>query len=210
MPDPVRQHALHRVRDAELPRRRGGASNGENELLQEEGIALGGHEAAFRHGEDIHTATASAIWDIPITNVTKEQRRAAKAINFGIIYGMGPRRLAQDTGVTLQEAAAFIDKYFTGTTCNVGGIDVFAVAEEAIRLHQAAFGADPVLANALDAGGEYAFRIRGEEHMWTPDAIAKLQHSTRSGKFETYKEYAKIINDQSQRHMTLRGLFELS
>jgi glutamate synthase domain-containing protein 2 len=60
----------------------------------------------------------------------------------------------------------------------------------------------------LDAGGEYAFRIRGEEHMWTPDAIAKLQHATRSGKYETYKEYAKIINDQTKRHLTLRGLFE--
>jgi glutamate synthase (NADPH/NADH) large chain len=60
----------------------------------------------------------------------------------------------------------------------------------------------------LDAGGEYAWRVRGEEHMWTPDAIAKLQHSARAGKFETYKEYAQIINDQSQRHMTLRGLFE--
>jgi glutamate synthase domain-containing protein 2 len=65
-----------------------------------------------------------------------------------------------------------------------------------------------VLANMLDAGGEYAFRVRGEEHMWTPDAIAKLQHSTRAGKFDTYKEYAQIINDQSKRHLTLRGLFE--
>jgi glutamate synthase (NADPH/NADH) large chain/glutamate synthase (ferredoxin) len=60
----------------------------------------------------------------------------------------------------------------------------------------------------LDAGGEYAWRTRGEEHMWTPDAIAKLQHSTRAGNFSTYKEYAQIINDQSRRHLTLRGLFE--
>jgi len=82
------------------------------------------------------------------------------------------------------------------------------VAEEALRLHEDAFGTAPVLADALDAGGEYAFRIRGEEHMWTPDAIAKLQHSTRSGNFQNYKEYAQIINDQSKRQMTLRGLFE--
>ena len=60
----------------------------------------------------------------------------------------------------------------------------------------------------LDAGGEYAFRIRGEEHVWTPDSIAKLQHATRSNKYETYKEYAKLINDQTKRHLTLRGLFE--
>jgi glutamate synthase (NADPH/NADH) large chain/glutamate synthase (ferredoxin) len=60
----------------------------------------------------------------------------------------------------------------------------------------------------LDAGGDYAWRTRGEEHMWTPDAIAKLQHSARANNWNTYKEYAQIINDQSRRHMTLRGLFE--
>ena len=103
---------------------------------------------------------------------------------------------------------SLVDKYFHGTASNIEGIGVFEVAEEALLLHKLAFSADPVLANALDAGGEYAFRIRGEEHMWTPDAIAKLQHSTRSNNFNSYKEYAQIINDQSKRHMTLRGLFE--
>jgi glutamate synthase (NADPH/NADH) large chain/glutamate synthase (ferredoxin) len=75
-------------------------------------------------------------------------------------------------------------------------------------MHKAAYGADPVLASRLDAGGEYAWRARGEEHMWTPDAIAKLQHSTRANNWNTYKEYAQIINDQNKRHMTLRGLFD--
>ncbi len=103
---------------------------------------------------------------------------------------------------------SLVDKYFKGTASNVEGIGVFEVAEEALRLHALAFGNDPVLANALDAGGEYAYRVRGEDHMWTPDAIAKLQHSTRSNNFNSYKEYAQIINDQSKRHMTLRGLFE--
>ena len=63
---------------------------------------------------------------------------------------------------------------------------MFEVAEEAIRIHHAAFSNDPVLAHALDAGGEYAYRVRGEEHMWTPDAIAKLQHSTKQASFETF------------------------
>ena len=103
---------------------------------------------------------------------------------------------------------ALIYKYFRGTPSNVEGIGIFEVAEEAIRLHKQAFGQDPVLTSMLDAGGEYAFRIRGEEHMWTPDAIAKLQHSARANNFNSYKEYAQIINDQSKRHMTLRGLFE--
>jgi glutamate synthase (NADPH/NADH) large chain len=103
---------------------------------------------------------------------------------------------------------SLVDKYFKGTASNVEGIGVFEVAEEALRLHALAFGSDPVLADKLDAGGEYAFRVRGEDHMWTPDAIAKLQHSTRSNNFSSYKEYAQIINDQSRRHLTLRGLFE--
>jgi glutamate synthase (NADPH/NADH) large chain len=103
---------------------------------------------------------------------------------------------------------SLMDKYFKGTESNIEGIGVLEVAEESLRLHQQAFGRDPILAHALDAGGEYAFRVRGEEHMWTPDAIAKLQHSTRSNNFSTYQEYAQIINDQSKRHMTLRGLFE--
>ncbi len=138
-----------------------------------------------------------------------------KAIGKGlskIMSKMGVSTYMSYCGAQLFEAiglnSPLIDKYFRGTPTQVGGIGVFEVAEEAIRNHKAAFGNDPVLANMLDAGGEYAWRTRGEEHMWTPDAIAKLQHSTRSGKFDTYKEYAQIINDQSKRHLTLRGLFE--
>ena len=139
-----------------------------------------------------------------------------KAIGKGlmkVMSKMGISTYMSYTGAQIFEAVglskALVDKYFTGTPSNVEGIGIFEVAEEAIRLHREAFSDDPLLATALDAGGEYAFRIRGEEHMWTPDAIAKLQHSTRAGSYATYKEYARIINDQSKRHMTLRGLFEL-
>ncbi|MBI2747213.1 MAG: glutamate synthase subunit alpha [Burkholderiales bacterium] len=138
-----------------------------------------------------------------------------KAIGKGlskIMSKMGVSTYMSYCGAQLFEAIgindATIEKYFTGTPSRVGGIGVFEMAEEAIRMHKAAYGNDPVLATMLDAGGEYAWRTRGEEHMWTPDAIAKLQHSTRANSFSTYKEYAQIINDQSQRHMTLRGLFE--
>ena len=65
-----------------------------------------------------------------------------------------------------------------------------------------------MLAGALDAGGEYAWRVRGEEHMWTPDAIAKLQHAARQKSYSSFKEYSQIIDDQSKRHMTFRGLFD--
>ena len=99
----------------------------------------------------------------------------------------------------------FVDKYFKGTATNIEGIGIKEIAEEVSQIHQAAFGSDPVLMNALDAGGEYAFRIRGEEHMWNPESIAKLQHATRKKEFDTYKEYAELINNQTKRHKTLRG-----
>ena len=129
-----------------------------------------------------------------------------------VMSKMGISTYMSYTGAQIFEAVglarSLVDKYFTGTTSSVEGIGVFEVAEEAIRIHEAAFGADPVLAGALDAGGEYAWRLRGEEHMWTPDAIAKLQHSTRQNSYQTYKEYTAIIDDQSKRHMTFRGLFD--
>ena len=138
-----------------------------------------------------------------------------KAIGKGlskIMSKMGVSTYMSYCGAQLFEAIGLdtplVEKYFRGTASQVGGIGVFEVAEEALRMHRAAFGDDPLLASMLDAGGEYAWRVRGEEHMWTPDAIAKLQHAARAGKFETYKEYAQLINDQSKRHMTLRGLFE--
>ncbi len=138
-----------------------------------------------------------------------------KAVGKGlskIMSKMGVSTYMSYCGAQLFEAIGlkrdFIEKYFRGTASQIDGIGVFAVAEEALRMHRAAFGNEPVLATMLDAGGEYAWRVRGEEHMWTPDAIAKLQHSVRGGKYDTYKEFAQIINDQSRRHMTLRGLFE--
>ncbi len=138
-----------------------------------------------------------------------------KAIGKGlskIMSKMGVSTYMSYCGAQLFEAiginSATVDKYFAGTPTRVEGIGVFEIAQEAIRTHRAAYGSDPLLAQMLDAGGEYAWRARGEEHMWTPDAIAKLQHATRTNHFGTYKEYAQLINDQTRRHLTLRGLFE--
>ncbi|QVQ25280.1 glutamate synthase-related protein [Achromobacter deleyi] len=145
----------------------------------------------------------------------KAVKNFIKAIGKGlnkVMSKMGISTYMSYTGAQIFEAvglqSALVNKYFTGTSSNIEGIGIFQVAEEALRQHRAAFSADPVLANDLDAGGEYAYRVRGEEHMWTPDSIAKLQHASRANNYRTYKEYAQIINDQSRRHMTLRGLFE--
>ncbi|THJ36088.1 glutamate synthase subunit alpha [Lampropedia aestuarii] len=138
-----------------------------------------------------------------------------KAIGKGlskIMSKMGVSTYMSYCGAQLFEAIGIngetVEKYFTGTPSRVEGIGIFQIAEETFRQHQAAFSDDPVLEHMLDAGGEYAWRARGEEHMWTPDMIAKLQHSTRANSFNTYKEYAQLVNDQSRRLLTLRGLFE--
>ncbi len=138
-----------------------------------------------------------------------------KAIDKGlqkVMSKMGISTYMSYTGAQIFEAVGLsrelVDKYFTGTTSNVEGIGLFELAEEALRQHAAAWGDDPVLAGALADGGDYAWRVRGEEHLWTPDAIAKLQHATRANNAGTYEEYARLINDQSRRHLTLRGLFE--
>ena len=89
------------------------------------------------------------------------------------------------------------------------GIGLNEIADEAIQVHKKAFETQSIQEHLLDVGGEYEWRTRGEEHMWTPDAIAKLQHGVRGNDAPSYKDFAKIINDQSKRHMTLRGLFEL-
>ena len=138
-----------------------------------------------------------------------------KAIGKGlskIMSKMGISTYMSYCGAEIFEAIGInketVDKYFTGTSTQIEGIGVFEIAEEAIRTHLQAFSKDPVLKGLLDTGGEYAWRVRGEAHMWTPDAIAKLQHSVRANNWGSYKEYAQLINDQSRRHMTLRGLFE--
>ncbi|HEX7951595.1 MAG TPA: glutamate synthase-related protein [Burkholderiales bacterium] len=193
-------------------------------LVVETGSAREVHHFALLAGygaEAIHPCVAMETIFHADASIPEEYRgekgvkNYVKAIGKGlmkVMSKMGISTYMSYTGAQIFEAVGLargmVDKYFTGTTSNVEGIGVFEVAEEAIRLHVAAFGDDPVLSQALDAGGEYAFRVRGEEHMWTPDAIAKLQHSARTNSFQTYKEYARIINDQSRRHMTLRGLFE--
>jgi len=162
--------------------------------------------------------TLDGMGDMLPAGVTSYEvhKRFIKAINKGLLKvmsKMGISTYQSYCGAQIFEAiglnAAFVEKYFTGTATQIEGIGLAEVAEEAVRTHQDAFGRDPVLENALETGGEYAWRVRGEEHMWTPDSIAKLQHATRANNYKTYKEYATLINDQAHKLKTLRGLFEV-
>src|SRR6185503_7142354 len=173
-------------------------------LVVETGSAREVHHFALLGGygaEAVHPYLALET----ILSAAEDKRQAVK--NYVKAVGKGLKKVMSKMGISTYMsytgaqqfeavglAKSLIDKYFSGTASNIEGIDVFDVAEEALRVHRAAFGdKDPVLAGALEAGGEYAWRVRGEDHAWTPDSIAKLQHAARSNSFQTYKEYAALI-----------------
>ncbi len=103
----------------------------------------------------------------------------------------------------------FVAQYFTGTASNIEGVGIEEIAEETRRRHFLAFSNDPVLATTLEVGGEYVFRKRGEAHLWSPDAVAKLQHAVRQGDPATFAEYSAMVNDKASRAQTIRGLFKI-
>ena len=106
-------------------------------------------------------------------------------------------------------AQSFVDAYFAGTATTIEGIGLREVGEETIRRHMAAFGAPSSMSNALDVGGEYAVRVRGEDHVWNAETIGSLQHAVRGDSRDQYREYARLINTQDENLLTLRGLFKI-
>jgi len=105
--------------------------------------------------------------------------------------------------------ADFVAKYFVGTHTRIEGVGLPEIAEETARRHADAFGDAPVYKSALDVGGEYAYRTRGEDHAWTAESVSTLQHAVRGNSLERYRAFAKILNEQSERLLTLRGLFRI-
>ena len=106
-------------------------------------------------------------------------------------------------------SSAFVDKYFTGTATMIEGVGLEEIAEETARRHTSAFGDDPVLRSALEFGGDYALRLRGESHVWSSETVSTLQHAVRKGSFETFGEYSKLVNREVARAQTIRGLFKI-
>jgi glutamate synthase (NADPH) large chain len=103
----------------------------------------------------------------------------------------------------------FVAKYFTGTATRIEGVGLAEIAEEAVRRHRDAFSDAPIYRAMLDVGGEYAFRVRGEEHVWNAATVSALQHAVRGNSYEKYRHYAKLINEQSEHLFTIRGLFRI-
>ena len=146
----------------------------------------------------------------------KAHAKYVKAANKGILKVMSKMGIATVTsyiGAQIFEAvgvgAEVIDRYFTGTVSRIGGVGLDVIASEAVHRHRVAFAENPgeTSHRDLDGGGEYQWRREGEHHLFNPETVYKLQHSTRAGRYDIFKEYTDLVDDQSERLGTLRGLF---
>jgi len=147
--------------------------------------------------------------------VSEAHLRYIKAIDKGILKvmsKMGISTYQSYCGAQIFDAIGleddFIEEYFTNTASSIQGIGIKEIAQETIVRHELAYGNSPILKHALDVGGDLAYRIRGEEHMWTPETVTNLQHSARSNSQELYDQYAANMNDHSKKLKNIRGLFE--
>jgi glutamate synthase (NADPH/NADH) large chain len=154
--------------------------------------------------------------DIPGVDPATAARNLVKALGKGVRKTMskiGVSTVASYTGAQIFEAMGLgrevIDTCFTGTTSRLGGVGFDVLAEEVLRSHRRAFPSDEVRAHhrALEIGGEYQWRREGELHLFNPQTVFKLQHSTRSGRYEIFKDYTREVDEQASKLMTLRGLF---
>ncbi len=143
------------------------------------------------------------------------QKNYLKAVGKGILKvmsKMGISTYQSYCGAQIFDAvglsSGFVDKYFTGTATTIEGADMLEIAEEAMQRHRSAYGDNPIYQDMLDVGGDYAYRVRGEDHSWTPESIARLQHAVRGNSPAEYEAFALSINGQNERLLTIRGLME--
>ncbi len=165
---------------------------------------------AFETLEDIRVRQGLSL------STYEVQKNFIKAVGKGVLKvmsKMGISTYQSYCGAQIFDAvglsSAFIEKYFTGTATTIEGVGLSQLAEEAVRRHASAYGDNPIYRNMLDVGGIYGFRLRGEEHAWTPANVANLQHAVRGNDPKNYAEFAKSINDQAERALTIRGLMDL-
>jgi glutamate synthase (NADPH/NADH) large chain len=154
--------------------------------------------------------------DEPIS-VEEATDRYIKALNKGmlkVMSKMGISTFHSYCGAQIFDAVGLssdvVDTYFFGTATTIEGADIEAIATEAVRRHGLAFSDAPIYRKQLDAGGDYHYRIRGEEHIWSPETIGTLQHAVRGNNPDKYREFAAQINEQSEKLLTPRGLFEIA
>ncbi len=153
---------------------------------------------------------------LPDTAPEDAIRNLIKALGKGVLKvmsKMGISTVASYRGAQVFEAVgldeAFVDAYFHGTATKIGGVGLDVVAREVAARHAKAYPATgiPATHRRLDIGGEYQWRREGEPHLFDPDTVFRLQHATRARRYDIFKQYTGRVNEQSERLMTLRGLF---
>jgi len=166
---------------------------------------------AFATIEDMIAQGMTGMKD-PVKAVRNYIKACGKGI-LKVMSKMGISTVASYTGAQIFEAIGlgqgFVDEYFTGTVTRIEGIGLAEVAEEVDRRHARAWPerAEELAHRGLEFGGEYQWRREGEYHLFNPETVFKLQHATRTGRYEIFKEYTSLVNDQSRKLATLRGLF---
>jgi glutamate synthase (NADPH/NADH) large chain len=142
--------------------------------------------------------------------------RYIKAIDKGLLKvmaKMGISTYQSYCGAQIFDAVGlrsdFVARYFTGTATTIEGVGCAEIAAETMRRHNDAFGDSPVLAESLDVGGDYAFRLRGEQHVWRSETVSALQHAVRGNAREQYREFARLVNEDEEQHITIRSLFRI-
>ncbi len=160
------------------------------------------------------------VADGVLTGITPRQavRNYIKACGKGVLKimsKMGISTVASYTGAQVFEAIGLsdevVDAYFTGTVSRIGGIGLDEMAAEVLARHERAYPSRPseLAHRDLDGGGEYQWRREGEYHLFNPTTVHKLQHSTRTKRYDVFKQYTRAVDDQAARLGTLRGLFRL-
>ncbi|HJO88827.1 MAG TPA: glutamate synthase large subunit [Alphaproteobacteria bacterium] len=146
-------------------------------------------------------------------DVHRHYIKAANKAILKIMSKMGISTYQSYCGAQIFDAVGlsseFVSSYFTGTSTIVEGVGLAEVIEETLERHRQAYGDAHIYRDFLDVGGEYAFRLRGEDHMWSPETIANLQHAVRGSLPDKYRKFTALVNEQDERVMTLRGLMKL-
>ena len=149
----------------------------------------------------------------PVAAVKKYIKASGKGV-LKVMSKMGVSTVASYTGAQIFEAIGLgqelVDEYFTGTVSRLGGIGLDEIASEVAARHAVAYPKNPERRahRKLELGGEYQWRREGEYHLFNPETVFKLQHSTRAKRYDVFKQYTQLVDDQSKHLATLRGLFE--
>jgi len=170
---------------------------------------------AFESIEDLAAQGLYGLGEMDTHQAIKNYVKAAGKGVLKVMSKMGISTVASYRGAQVFEAIGLghelVDEYFTGTVSRLGGIGLDEIAEEVARRHRRAYAPRPAeLAHRdLDPGGDYRWRREGEYHLFNPETVFKLQHATRARRYDIFKEYTRLVDDQSKRLATLRGLFTL-